>query len=92
MAKTPAPEAPKDASTSTVGKGKATPSRAEQEAARKRPLVPDTKEAKAQRKAERDRERLLRLLVGRLGLLLFGGRGQHLRLRLAYIGARPVPP
>lgn len=52
MAKTPAPEAPKDASTSTVGKGKATPSRAQQEAARKRPLVSDTKEAKAQRKAE----------------------------------------
>lgn len=33
--------------TSTTGKGRATPSRAEQEAARKRPLAPNTKEAKA---------------------------------------------
>ncbi|HKT56698.1 MAG TPA: DUF3043 domain-containing protein [Microbacterium sp.] len=59
MAKTPAP-ASSDASSqgtnsndgSAAGKGRPTPTRAEQEAARKRPLVANTKEAKAQRKAE----------------------------------------
>ena len=58
MAKPPAAPAPNDApSEGTVrdglpvnapqAKGRATPTRAEQEAARKRPLVADTKEAKA---------------------------------------------
>jgi hypothetical protein len=40
-----------------TGKGRATPSRAEQEALRKRPLVPDTKEAKARAKADMMKQR-----------------------------------
>lgn len=56
MAKTPPPSDDNDA-PALPGKGKATPTRAEQEAARKRPLVPDTKEAKARARAELNNER-----------------------------------
>lgn len=54
MAITPvSPPTNDDASeTPGVGKGRATPSRAQQEAARRRPLVANTKEAKAAARAE----------------------------------------
>lgn len=46
--------APEDASSAApaVGKGRPTPTRAEQEAARKHPLVPNTKEDRARQKAD----------------------------------------
>ncbi|KRA23087.1 hypothetical protein ASD65_00640 [Microbacterium sp. Root61] len=62
MAKTPAVPASEDAAAEATasgasGKGRATPSRAEQEAARKRPLVADTKEAKARARADLAQQR-----------------------------------
>lgn len=51
MAKTTDSPAPADEQPQMTGKGRPTPSRAQQEAARRRPLAPDTKEAKAAARA-----------------------------------------
>lgn len=59
MATTPASPSTNDDAPETpaVGKGRATPTRAEQEAARRRPLVANTKEAKAAAKADLNERR-----------------------------------
>ena len=97
MAKTPAAPAPKDVPTSASvdtspsGKGRATPSRAEQEAARKRPLVPDTKEAKARAKsdlaAQREKARV-GMASGDERYLTARDRGPQRRYVRDYVDAR----
>jgi len=59
VAKTPPAPLPGDEQNTApnAGKGRPTPTRAEQEAARKRPLVPDTKEAKAKARADLNAQR-----------------------------------
>ncbi|MFS0854350.1 DUF3043 domain-containing protein [Microbacterium sp. 179-I 3D4 NHS] len=59
MAPTPASPSTNDDApeTTAVGKGRRTPTRAEQEAARRRPLVANTKEAKAAARAELNERR-----------------------------------
>jgi hypothetical protein len=93
---TPAPEAGADdaapESTSKVGKGAPTPSRAEQEAARKRPLVPnDRKEAAKQARAKqaeaRERARV-GMALGEDRYLPARDRGPQKKYVRDYIDAR----
>lgn len=75
MAKTPPAENDASEATPPVGKGRPTPTRAEREAARRRPLVPDTKEARQAAKAEL-RARQERARVG-----MANGEEKYLPLR-----------
>jgi hypothetical protein len=93
---TPAPEAGADneasESTAKVGKGAPTPSRAEQEAARKRPLVPnDRKEAAKQARAKqteaRERARV-GMALGEDKYLPARDRGPQKKFVRDYVDAR----
>lgn len=91
MAKTPPASAP-DAPEAPAGPGKnrPTPSRAEREAARKRPLVADTKEARARAKAElaAKRERARRgMAAGEEKYLPIRDRGPQRRFARDYADA-----
>lgn len=92
MFKHSAPTAPEDAVTdgSVHGKGHPTPTRAEQEAARRRPLVPNTKEARARQKAQlnADRERArVGMAAGEEKYLTARDRGPQRRFTRDFVDA-----
>ena len=92
---TPAPEAGADneaSATAKAGKGAPTPSRAEREAARKRPLVPNdrkeaAKQARAQQAAARERARV-GMAMGEDKYLPTRDRGPQKKYVRDYVDAR----
>ena len=82
---------PADDQAAARGKGRPTPTRAEREAARRRPLVADTKEARAERRAEmqkaRERQRI-GMAAGDERYLPLRDRGPQRRWVRDYVDSR----
>ena len=99
MPHTPAAPAPKDESTETetsaTGKGRPTPSRAEREAARKRPLVPNDRRAASKERRERlnaQRERArIGMANGEERFLPLRDKGPQKKFVRDYVDARFSP-
>ncbi len=87
-----ASETPETPEAAAAGKGRATPSRREQEAARKRPLVPDdrraaAKQSRAQLNVERERARI-GMANGEERYLPLRDKGPQKRFVRDYVDAR----